>query len=833
MVEMGWARLRASAASRPIRPARLIDRFLDWEDWLTFGLALGAMLGVVMSIESAGWSSDMPALGLVGLLSLLFALLVARAPLPTLLAWPLAVTAGAGVTFWQTLEMVGSGNLEQRVDAIYFRFETWFHLAFTGGISNDSLPFNVMMVGVTWVGVFLFGWSIYRWHNAWVGLIPGGVALFLSLLFMSDHLPFAVFLYAVFGLTLVMRTNLMTRLRQWRAEGVGYPPLISLSFLHFTTWAALFLMAAAWIAPVGPFSTPGPVDAFVQRLEGLGVHFVRLAGPLHFKGTAPVHDFTAILPFQGSIDLSERELLSVQVADPSMEGPIILRGAVYDEYASGGWKASPRREVDLPPALDTARRLGDFSSRGRIVPVSVTVEAKSVVGTVLFTPGQPLSADVPARAGLSEGSATELRVRAVANPGTAPRGSVVYVAEDGGASLSDEEVLELTPPGWTGLYVLRGDGDRVLGVGAVPSYQIPDFPVVSPRERLQEGESYSVLGFVNDVPPEELREASSRYPAWVLAAYLDLPDMPARVSQLAWYVAGQEASDYGRAKAIESYLRRYPVDYAVGDTPPGQDTVDYFLFEARRGYFDYHASAMVVMLRHLGIPSRLAVGFVIDSRDFNEDSSAYIVQGQDAYAWVEVYFPDHGWVEFNPSPDRPAELRSGEGSHGIPVLPDSFQDLGDLDLFGGALFPTTPDDDAAPGDSSTSGGSGSRYGSWPWVTLVAAGLAAVVAGAAAVAWRRSVAGLPYPQQVWEKVVRVASWAGQPPRTGQTPSEFARFLERRVRRAHNIDLLAQAYNRSRFGRGDVSAGDRERLGRLWIGLRGPLFWEIVRRPWRRR
>ena len=87
--------------------------------------------------------------------------------------------------------------------------------------------------------------------GARVSRIPGGVALFLSLLFLSDHLPFAVFLYAVFGLALVMRANLMARMRQWRADDVGYPPLISLSFLHFTTWAALFLVAAAWIAPVG------------------------------------------------------------------------------------------------------------------------------------------------------------------------------------------------------------------------------------------------------------------------------------------------------------------------------------------------------------------------------------------------------------------------------------------------------------------------------------------------------------------------------------------------------------------------------------------------------
>jgi transglutaminase-like putative cysteine protease len=832
MAEMGWTRLDASEGALPTRPVRLIGRFLDWEDWLTFGLTLGAVLSVALSMENTDWSRDMPALGLVGVIALTFAVLLARSSLPALLAWPLALVAGAGVTFWQTLEMVGPGSLESKVDAIYFRFETWFHLAFTGGISNDSLPFNVMMVGLTWSGVFVFGWSVFRWHNAWLGLIPGGVALFLSLLFITDQLPFALFLYAVFGLTLVMRVNLTARMRQWRAEGVGYPPLISLSFLHFTMWAALCLVLAAWIAPVGPFPTPGPANAAIDRLEGLAVQFVRLAGPLHVKKAAPIHDFTAILPFQGSIKLSDGELLSVKVRDPSVEGPIIFRGAVYDEYASGGWKAGPRREVDLPSAPITGQGPDDYGSRGRIIPVAVTVEARSVVGSVLFASGQPLSADVPARAEVPEGSLRELAVEADANPGAAWPGSVVHVPYDGGASLSDDEVLALTPPGWTGLFVRRDDAGRVLGVGAVPSSQPPDFPVVRPRETLREGDSYSALGFVSDVSPAELRAARPSYPNWILDSYLQLPSMPARVSLLAWQVAGKEATNYDRVKAIETYLRQFPVDYTIDDTPPGDDTVDYFLFEARRGYFDYHASAMVVMLRQIGIPARLAVGFILDKEGADDDSSPYVVQGHDAYAWVEVYFPDYGWVEFNPSPDRPADLRITQGSN-QPSLPlDILERLNGLPGLGDSIFPAERGNGATAGESPTSGGSPAGLRLWPLAALGLAALAFAAMTGALLLWRRSVAGLPYPQQLWEKTVRVASWAGHPPRSGQTPNEFASSLADRLGGKSDLDLLAQAYNRSRFGRSDTSVGESHRLADAWARLRRRLAWEIIRRPKKR-
>ena len=119
-----------------------------------------------IAIDRIGrWSRDMPALSLMGVLALLAAMTLARSPLSALLAWPLAAVAGAAVIFWQTMVMVGPGSPGERLDAIYFRFQAWFQMAFSGGISNDPLLSNVMVIGLTWLGVFLFGWSIFRWHN--------------------------------------------------------------------------------------------------------------------------------------------------------------------------------------------------------------------------------------------------------------------------------------------------------------------------------------------------------------------------------------------------------------------------------------------------------------------------------------------------------------------------------------------------------------------------------------------------------------------------------------------------------------------------------------------
>ena len=88
----------------------------------------------------------------------------------------------------------------------------------------------------------------------------------------------------------------------------------------------------------------------------------------------------------------------------------------------------------------------------------------------------------------------------------------------------------------------------------------------------------------------------------------DLPG--ARPAEGGGGARGNATRLYDKAAAIESYLRTFPIDYNVPKTPPGRDSVDYFLFDAQRGYFDYHASAMAVMLRTLGIPARVATGYV-------------------------------------------------------------------------------------------------------------------------------------------------------------------------------------------------------------------------------
>ena len=148
--------------------------------------------------------------------------------------------------------------------------------------------------------------------------------------------------------------------------------------------------------------------------------------------------------------------------------------------------------------------------------------------------------------------------------------------------------------------------------------------------------------------PVELRTASGNYPVRIQAAYLRLPKLDPRVPRLAAQITSSAGTDFDKAATLENYLRTH-FGYTL-QLPRTQvkDPIANFLFERKQGHCEYFASAMAVMLRTLGIPSRVVNGFRSD--EFNDLSGNYVVRAKDAHAWVEAYFPDYGWQTFDPTP---------------------------------------------------------------------------------------------------------------------------------------------------------------------------------------
>ncbi len=162
---------------------------------------------------------------------------------------------------------------------------------------------------------------------------------------------------------------------------------------------------------------------------------------------------------------------------------------------------------------------------------------------------------------------------------------------------------------------------------------------------------YTVVSQAPIFNVDNLRHAPTDY-APDLDIYLQLPeDTPQRVFDLAQQITADENNPYDQAMALQAFLRTYPYTLDVPLPPKGVDVADYFLFDLKKGYCDYYATAMVVMARSLGIPARLAVGYAPGSYD--PKKNRLVVREKDAHSWPELYFPGYGWIPFEPTAARP------------------------------------------------------------------------------------------------------------------------------------------------------------------------------------
>ncbi|MDD4112912.1 MAG: transglutaminase-like domain-containing protein, partial [Herbinix sp.] len=131
--------------------------------------------------------------------------------------------------------------------------------------------------------------------------------------------------------------------------------------------------------------------------------------------------------------------------------------------------------------------------------------------------------------------------------------------------------------------------------------------------------------------------------------FTQLPDtLPIRVKELAHVITKEEDTRYDKLKAIEAYLMQYEYSHTPGKKPEEADFIDYFLFDNKKGYCTSFATAMAVLGRSIGIPTRYVEGFAVNYED--KDDLGFLVRNSNAHAWVEAYFDGVGWIPFEATP---------------------------------------------------------------------------------------------------------------------------------------------------------------------------------------
>ncbi|WP_418286402.1 transglutaminase TgpA family protein [Halorubrum sp. DTA46] len=188
----------------------------------------------------------------------------------------------------------------------------------------------------------------------------------------------------------------------------------------------------------------------------------------------------------------------------------------------------------------------------------------------------------------------------------------------------------------------------VRGAGSATA-QVDDHGTIRLGAAILPGDTTTVESRVLDADPAELRNASTDYDPAIEDRYTQLPGgTPDRVGERTEAIVDEANAEnpYDQAVAIERYLIE-EYEYSLTVERPDGDVADAFLFEMDAGYCTYFATTMVAMLRSQGVPAQFVTGYTTGEAVGDD---RYVVRGQNAHAWVAVYVPEHGWVEFDPTP---------------------------------------------------------------------------------------------------------------------------------------------------------------------------------------
>jgi transglutaminase-like putative cysteine protease len=308
--------------------------------------------------------------------------------------------------------------------------------------------------------------------------------------------------------------------------------------------------------------------------------------------------------------------------------------------------------------------------------------------------------------------------------------------------------------------------------------------LVTVDDDLRAGDVIEVISASPRPDPAELAAATSTGPGDPI--YTSVPDdLPEVVGTTARQVTAGATSSYEAARLLQAWFQRefeYSLEVQAGH---GNNAIESFLRE-RIGYCEQFAGTYAAMMRTLGIPARVAVGF---TSGIETSAGVYSVLGRNAHAWPEVWFDGIGWIGFEPTPGRGAP--GAEAYTGLPARqdttgsPDSADENGadatppttiprDIDEAGGLEIPDFGDPTGAgsPGPSPTTIDEPGING---WWLLVAAGIVAVAAAPAAVRRIRSRPRGTVEErlgQLWNRTVRSLADAGVPVAASQTPLETA-------------------------------------------------------------
>jgi transglutaminase-like putative cysteine protease len=569
------------------------------EGWPSLLLVWAMLLITSVAVLQADLTDGLHVLPLVATVALAAGWLLAKSVFSDRTAHIFALIYGLFfITYFVGITLPFEGPWRERVLELIGRQVEWLQKAVSGGTSRDGIIFVIQTTAVFWILGYLGGWYTFRRAHVWRVVVPIGIVLLSVVYYYNGPRPLLIYLalYTLLALIFVAITHLTAEESRWRQDAVRFDRGIRFDFMRAGLVAALLALLLAWSMP-GLKANAAVTGAF----SGAG-------GPWRSFQDTWTRLFSSLRSYgAGTSDPYQDTLV---LGGPRTVGnTLVMDVQVAKELPFGVyWQA-----IVYDTYTDGSWRAVENDSE-----------------PVLHYPDDgPL--DVPFT------MSREVITQTVTN--YLPNSSFLYAAPE--VVSSDKQMLvdaTYDPQGKALITSLRS------------------------RFILRQGDQYQVASRVSVADATSLRNASTEYPQWVLDRYLQLPEtITPETLALAEDITSGQANPYDKAIVVRNYLRNN-INYndQIQAAPDGVDPVHYTLFNLGEAYCTYYASAMAVMLRSQGVPTRVVSGYALG--EYDEATLSYRVRAVNAHTWVEVYFPDYGWIHFEPTQTIPVAERPTSGS---------------------------------------------------------------------------------------------------------------------------------------------------------------------------
>ena len=847
---------QASSEQQRHRLLKLYDRFHPVQGWGSFIILALALLVVGMSFQDGAWV-PVPGLQSLLLLSAVTGLGLAKVRVPAILLHPLGLAIGAVLVIWRAMELSEETSILASLPEMWGRVDVWYEAATNDGISTDLLPFTLLLLSMAWMIGYASSFFAFRSSNAWVMVVLGGVAILTNLSFLPPVLSFSskFFLFTLLAMLLVVRLNDVQNEQRWRVRGIRFEMVNGWLTMHAAVWFALLVMVLAAMLPLKVYVSRDLADLWNTArtpISSFEEDVARLLAGIPSRKNVPGRFFGKTLPFIGSISFGGEAVFWANSDYPSY-----WLSNTYSEYTPQGWKAGETNKLEVGPNTIPPPRPG-WSKREEIEQsVQLNFDSDSFLAggnldwlshDAVVETLRPKDFVIDLHNPESDAALPEdiqQVAQAIRDAGEPPQRFVEsYISRMLPSDLVLNSVGFVTDEHGNGNMVVQS-----LNIERKPS-AVPEIVSWKFSSRQPENHPYAMVSYVSVATDDDLRNASTNYSAFLTDHYLQLPEsLPQRVRDKAADLTVGKDNPYDKAVAISDYLRSETFTYSqeIEAPPRDADGVDYFLFETQTGYSDYFASSMVVMLRSVGVPSRLAAGYA--PGEYDPENDVRVIRDFDSHGWVQVFFPEYGWIDFEPTPRWPVHERRMSGAAVAGGLSPSGGDTGAINDPSEFLDPFDEIGLAGPGGINTGVSFGSNF--FPNIDFVAVGTrAGIVAGAIAAIWlllywiwNLGLRGLSPVEKAYARMNRVGTIAGLKRRAYQTPDEYAAMLAGFLgEAAPSARRIAQEFAALRYTGGNAPSDenavaddadphdgdDGDEMEQAWRSIRGALIGRAFKR-----